>query len=123
MDPLQVRQLSIEDGLALAMSPTPGAWHIEDGGQMPDEGYRAVVDAEGSLLGHCCFGEAARVTGAPSHPTVLDVSIGVRPGYAGRGWGASLGRAAIGLGDGVVRVSVGLEGTDDLIRDLDRALS
>ncbi len=62
---------------------------------MPDEGYRAVVDADGRLLGHCCFGEAARVTGAPSHPTVLDVSIGVRPGYAGRGWGASLGRAAI----------------------------
>ena len=26
---------------------------------------------------------------------MLDVSIGVRPGYAGRGWGASLGRAAI----------------------------
>lgn len=33
------------------------------------------------------------------------------------------GRAAIGLGDGVVRVSVGLEGTDDLIADIDRALS
>jgi O-succinylhomoserine sulfhydrylase len=32
------------------------------------------------------------------------------------------GRAAIGLGDGVVRISVGLEGTDDLINDLDRAL-
>jgi O-succinylhomoserine sulfhydrylase len=32
------------------------------------------------------------------------------------------GRAAIGLGDGVVRISVGLEGTDDLIGDLDRAL-
>src|ERR1700710_434806 len=32
------------------------------------------------------------------------------------------GRAAIGLGDAVVRVSVGLEGTDDLIADLDRAL-
>ena len=32
------------------------------------------------------------------------------------------GRAAIGLGDGVVRVSVGLEGTEDLIADLDRAL-
>ncbi|MCG5432174.1 O-succinylhomoserine sulfhydrylase [Mycobacterium sp. MYCO198283] len=32
------------------------------------------------------------------------------------------GRAAIGLGDGVVRISVGLEGTDDLIADLDRAL-
>lgn len=33
------------------------------------------------------------------------------------------GRAAIGLGDGVVRISVGLEGTEDLITDLDRALS
>ncbi|MGE2729288.1 O-succinylhomoserine sulfhydrylase [Mycolicibacterium vaccae] len=33
------------------------------------------------------------------------------------------GRAAIGLGDGVVRISVGLEGVEDLIGDLDRALS
>lgn len=33
------------------------------------------------------------------------------------------GRAAIGLGDNVVRISVGLEGTDDLIADLDQALS
>ncbi|MFL4477393.1 O-succinylhomoserine sulfhydrylase [Paeniglutamicibacter sp. ORCA_105] len=32
------------------------------------------------------------------------------------------GRAAIGLGDGVVRLSVGLETTDDLLRDLDAAL-
>ncbi len=33
------------------------------------------------------------------------------------------GRAAIGLADGVVRVSIGLEGTEDVIADLDRALS
>jgi O-succinylhomoserine sulfhydrylase len=32
------------------------------------------------------------------------------------------GRAAIGLGDGVIRVSVGLESADDLIADLDQAL-
>ena len=32
------------------------------------------------------------------------------------------GRAAIGLGDGVVRISVGLEGTEDLIADLAHAL-
>ncbi|MDN4519096.1 O-succinylhomoserine sulfhydrylase [Mycolicibacterium austroafricanum] len=32
------------------------------------------------------------------------------------------GRAAIGLGDGVVRISIGLEGTEDLLADLDRAL-
>jgi O-succinylhomoserine sulfhydrylase len=33
-----------------------------------------------------------------------------------------VGRAAIGLGDNVVRISVGLESTDDLIADLDQAL-
>ncbi|HTM84393.1 MAG TPA: O-succinylhomoserine sulfhydrylase [Mycobacterium sp.] len=33
------------------------------------------------------------------------------------------GRAAIGLGDEVVRISIGLEDVDDLITDLDRALS
>ncbi len=33
------------------------------------------------------------------------------------------GRAAIGLGDAVVRISVGLEGTEDLISDLDHALA
>ena len=32
------------------------------------------------------------------------------------------GRAAIGLGDGVVRISIGLEGTEDLLADLDHAL-
>ncbi len=33
------------------------------------------------------------------------------------------GRAAIGLSDGVVRISVGLEGAEDLIADLDRSIS
>jgi O-succinylhomoserine sulfhydrylase len=32
------------------------------------------------------------------------------------------GRAAIGLGDGVIRISVGLESTEDLIADIDQAL-
>jgi O-succinylhomoserine sulfhydrylase len=32
------------------------------------------------------------------------------------------GRAAIGLSDGVVRLSVGLEDVEDLIRDLRQAL-
>ena len=33
------------------------------------------------------------------------------------------GRAAIGLGDGVVRISIGLEGTEDLLADLAQALA
>jgi O-succinylhomoserine sulfhydrylase len=32
-------------------------------------------------------------------------------------------RAAVGIGDGMVRLSIGLEDVDDLHRDLDRALS
>jgi O-succinylhomoserine sulfhydrylase len=32
------------------------------------------------------------------------------------------GRAAIGLSDGVVRLSVGLEDIEDLVRDLGQAL-
>ncbi|MGL4305612.1 MAG: O-succinylhomoserine sulfhydrylase [Mycobacteriaceae bacterium] len=33
------------------------------------------------------------------------------------------GRASVGLSDGVIRLSVGLEGIDDLLLDLDRALA
>jgi cystathionine beta-lyase/cystathionine gamma-synthase len=33
------------------------------------------------------------------------------------------GRAAIGLTDGMVRISVGIEDADDLLEDLDQALS
>jgi cystathionine beta-lyase/cystathionine gamma-synthase len=36
--------------------------------------------------------------------------------------GAS-GRKAIGLSDGMVRISVGIEDIDDLIADLDQALA
>ncbi|MEM7326192.1 MAG: PLP-dependent transferase, partial [Actinomycetota bacterium] len=32
-------------------------------------------------------------------------------------------RAAVGIGDGLVRLSIGLESVDDLQRDLDRALA
>src|ERR1041384_7182916 len=45
------------------------------------------------------------------------------PRPARRGGAGQAGRASIGLGDGVVRISVGLEGTEDLITDLEQALS
>lgn len=95
--PFHLRQLTIEDGLDLAASPQPGAWQVYDAMQPfpPDEGYRAVVDGAGSLLGYCCLGEAARVPGAAGTPVVLDVAIGIRPQLSGKGWGAALGRAAI----------------------------
>ena len=95
--PLRVRQLTIEDGLALASWSSPGAWHIEDAlaTPEPDEGYWAVVDAHDTLLGFCCVGAAARVPGAPADDRVLDVAIGIRPQFAGRGWSGLFGRAAV----------------------------
>jgi enoyl-CoA hydratase/carnithine racemase/RimJ/RimL family protein N-acetyltransferase len=95
--PFRVRQLTIEDGLALATWSSPGAWHIEDALEAPepDEGYWAVVDSGDNLLGFCCLGAAARVPGQPADEWLLDVAIGIRPQLAGRGWGGELGRAAV----------------------------
>jgi enoyl-CoA hydratase len=95
--PFRVRQLTIEDGLALASWSSPGAWNIEDALEAPeaDEGYWAVVDAGDTLLGFCCVGAAARVPGAPRDDWFLDVAIGIRPQYAGRGFSGDLGRAAV----------------------------
>ncbi len=95
--PLRVRQLTVEDGLAVASWSSPGAWHIEDALEAPepDEGYWAVVDDRDDLLGFCCLGAAARVPGQPADDWRLDVAIGIRPQLAGRGWGGDLGRAAV----------------------------
>jgi [ribosomal protein S18]-alanine N-acetyltransferase len=95
--PFRVRQLTIEDGLAVASWSSPGAWHIEDALEAPepDEGYWAVADSGDNLLGFCCLGAAARVPGQPENEWVLDVAIGIRPQLAGRGWGGDLGRAAV----------------------------
>ncbi len=103
--PFRVRQLTIEDGLAVAAWSSPGAWHIEDALEAPaaDEGYWAVADDRGALVGFCCLGSAARVPGAPQDDWVVDVAIGIRPELAGRGWSGELGRAAV---DYAARVAV-----------------
>ncbi len=95
--PFRVRQLTIEDGLALAGWSSPGAWHIEDALEppAPDEGCWAVADDRGTLVGYCCLGSAARTAGAPQDNWVVDVAIGIRPELAGRGWSGELGRAAV----------------------------
>ena len=97
LPPFHVRQLTIEDGLALAASPQPAAWQVYDALQPfpPDEGYWAVADSLDSLLGFCCLGGPARPPGETGHPAVLDIAIGIRSDLAGQGWGAELGRAAV----------------------------
>jgi enoyl-CoA hydratase/carnithine racemase/GNAT superfamily N-acetyltransferase len=94
--PFQVRALTLDDALVLAMSPRPGAWQLYDALEPwpADEGYWAVVDAKDRLVGYCCLGEAARVSGADASSGYLDVAIGIRPELSGRGYGAELGQAA-----------------------------
>jgi len=97
MPPYAVRQLTIEDGMEIAMWRYPGAWAVYDSLEppRPDEGYWAVEDAEGRLVGFCCFGEPARVPGLDAAPGVLDVAIGMRPELMGKGYGDDFARAVV----------------------------
>ncbi len=56
----------------------------------PRNRYHALHDADGVLVGFCCFGAEARVPGGrypDREPEVLDVGIGMRPERTGRGQG------------------------------------
>lgn len=95
--PLSVQELQIEDGMDLAMWRTPGPWAVSDSLEPPelDEGYWAVRDAEGQLVGYCCFGESARVPGLPADPAALDVALGLRPDLVGRGLSNTLAATVV----------------------------
>ena len=95
--PFRVRQLTIEDGMDVAMWRYPGAWAVADAleAPRPDEGYWALVDARDVLVGLCALGAPARPGGLPEAPATLDVQIGIRPELLGQGLGADLGRAAV----------------------------
>ena len=95
--PYQIRQLSIEDGMAIAMWRRPGPWAVHDALEPPreDEGYWAVEDTYGQLVGFCCFGEAARVPGLQETPHMLDVALGLRPDLIGYGLSAEVARVVV----------------------------
>lgn len=95
--PFVVEGLSIEDGMDLAMWTTPGPWAVNDSLEAPepDEGYWAVRDAKGQLVGYCCFGEAARVPGLGDDRSMLDVALGLRPDLVGRGLSNVLARVVV----------------------------
>lgn len=92
--PFEVSELSIEDGMDFAMWQTPGPWTVSDSLEPPavDEGYWAIRDSTGQLVGYCCFGEAARVPGIEADPVMLDVVYGIRPNLVGHGLSNELAR-------------------------------
>ena len=62
----------------------------------PEYDYHGVYDADGRLVGYCCFGEDARVTGGDySLPDALDVGLALRPELVGRRLGVSFVQAIL----------------------------
>jgi RimJ/RimL family protein N-acetyltransferase len=62
----------------------------------PANGFHALVDDEGALIGYRSFGPDGRVPGGAYDDTALDTGGGLRPDLTGLGRG--LGRQAIATG-------------------------
>ena len=94
---LVVRPLSKDDVKAVAGWRYPGPWAVYDHGDDLDQaGYRAVVsNVDGELIGFYCIGLAARVPGIEPDDAVVDLGIGMTPGWVGRGHGADFARAVL----------------------------
>lgn len=56
----------------------------------PEFAYHSIRDADGDLIGFCCYGPDARVTGGSYFTPALDVGIGLRPDRTGQGIGGSV---------------------------------
>ena len=96
--PYRVDELTIEDGLDIAMWSPPGPWAVQDSLQAPraDEGYWAVRAADKTLIGYCCFGEAARPLGLPASGALLDVALGLAPQLTGQRLSRDFAAAVVG---------------------------
>jgi RimJ/RimL family protein N-acetyltransferase len=57
--------------------------------------YAVVASDSGELVGFCCFGAEARVSGQIAVEETLDVGFGLRPDLVSRGIGAALLRAVL----------------------------
>src|SRR5919206_2327934 len=64
----------------------------------PENGYHAVTDAAGDLVGFCSFGADARVPGFAYDDDALDIGLGMRPDLTGRGLGLACTRAVLEYG-------------------------
>jgi RimJ/RimL family protein N-acetyltransferase len=59
----------------------------------PENGYFAITDEQGELLGFCNFGADARVPGGDYSAKAVDIGMGMRPELTGKGYGAEYARA------------------------------
>lgn len=61
----------------------------------PEIRCHAIVDENGRFLAFCTFGEDATVSGGDYSAEALDIGLGVRPDYTGKGLGAAFVTAVI----------------------------
>jgi hypothetical protein len=64
----------------------------------PTNAYFAAHDAQGALVGVCCFGADAQVRGGTYEERRLDVGLGLRPDVSGRGRGNAFAQAVLAFG-------------------------
>ena len=95
------RELTRADADAIARWKYPEPYSVYDGGD-PDRllkyKYFAGLDEDGAVVGFCCFGEDARVSGLDEEEGVLDVGAGLRPDLTGIGLGGPFLREACRFG-------------------------
>jgi RimJ/RimL family protein N-acetyltransferase len=56
----------------------------------PANQYFAITDRSGEIIGHCCYGKEAQVPGGDYQAVALDVGVGMRPDWTGKGYGAAV---------------------------------
>lgn len=84
----RVRTLTTDECDAIAGWRYPGryaTYDLDDGAPDPADGFFAVDDDHGRLIGYCCFGAEARVPGVDAEAHVVDVGYGMRPDLIGQG--------------------------------------
>lgn len=96
----RVRPLELSDAEAIAAWRYEGPWSVYDsrpgdGLLSAADGYHAVADEAGSLVGFLCLGQEARVPGLAADENVVDVGVGMRPDLVGHGLGPAFGAAVL----------------------------
>lgn len=63
----------------------------------PANGFHGIRTGDGELIGFCSFGRDAQVRGGEYGADALDIGLGIRPDWTGRGMGAQVIRAVLGF--------------------------
>ncbi len=91
---MRVRELTVDEAERPLDWRYPGPYSVYDteGALGRGQGYFAVEDEDGRLVGFGCVGAEARVPGVDGEPGTVDVGYGMRPDRVGHG----LGREFVG---------------------------